>query len=83
MKLFIIRHQREDVTLDRSGLDFDSVEDRRVENVDTSVDTVSDVLLGFLDESINGGRVGVGENDTVFRGFIDFGDLSRVGKNGL
>jgi hypothetical protein len=75
VKLLILGHQREDVGFDRSRLDFDTVKDRRVEDVDTSVDTVSDVLLGLLDESVDGGRVGVGEDYTVFRGFVDLGDL--------
>lgn len=79
MELLVLGHEGENVALDRRGLDLDAVEDRRVEDVDTGVDAVSDVLLGLLYESVNRRRVGVREHDTVLRRLIDLGDLSTVG----
>jgi hypothetical protein len=46
-----------------------------VEEVDTGVDPVSDEFDGLLDESVNNGRVGLGNDDTVVGRLGDFGDL--------
>lgn len=78
MKLSVFRNQGEDVAFDRSRLDLDTVKDRRVEDVDTGVDSVSNVFLGLLDESVDRGKVGVSENDTVFRGLVDLGNLLNI-----
>jgi hypothetical protein len=55
--------------------DFDSVKDRWVEEVDTSIDPISDEFNWFLDESVNDCRVGFGDDDTVVGWFGDFGYL--------
>jgi hypothetical protein len=53
----------------------DAVKDLGVEEVDTGVDPVSDEFDGLLDESVNNGRVGLGDDDTVVGRLGDFGDL--------
>lgn len=53
----------------------DTVKDLGVEEVDTGVNPVSDEFNGFLDESINDCRVGLGDDDTVVGRFGDFGNL--------
>jgi hypothetical protein len=51
------------------------VQDARVEHVDTGIDPVADELDGLLDESVNHGASGLGDNDTVCRGLGNFRDL--------
>ena len=42
-----------------------SAEDARVEHVDTGVDAVADKLDGLLDETVDHGGCGLGNNDTI------------------
>lgn len=60
------------------------VQNAGVEHVDTSVDPVTNEFDGLLDESVNHGRVGLGDHDTVSRRLGDLGDhdgtFTLVGK---
>lgn len=62
----------------RTKTNLNSVQDRRVKDVDTSVDTVSDKFLGLLHKAIDGAAAGDGENDTKLGGLIDLGDLHQM-----
>lgn len=42
-----------------------SVQNGRVEHVDTGIDPVADEFDGLFDESVDHGRVGLGDNHTV------------------
>lgn len=60
---------------DRCGTQLNALQYGGIKDVDTSIDAVSDELYGFLDESINTrGVVGLVNDDTVFRRFLDFGN---------
>ena len=66
MKLTILGHGRESFLLDRSRTELDALEDAGVQDVDTSVDAVSDELDGLLNKAVDaGGVVGLVDNDTV------------------
>lgn len=75
VQLTILGHSREDLALNRRRLDLDAVEDRGVEDVDTGVNAVADVLLGLLDEAVDRGLARNSEDDTVLGGLVDLGDL--------
>lgn len=65
------------------GSEFNEVNNRGVEDVDTSIDSVANKLNGLLDESVNLSGVLFLDNDTVLGGFVDLGSdngtLTTVG----
>lgn len=70
--------------LDRRRAQLDALEHAGVQDVDTSIDTVSDEFDWLLDETVNPrGVVWLVNDDTVFRGFLnlcdDDGTLVAVG----
>ena len=50
-------------------------ENSGVEDIDTSIDLVTDKLLGLFNKTFNLGGFGVVDNNTIFGGVIYFGDL--------
>lgn len=73
MELTLLGDDGEDLLLNRSRLELDPVENGRVEEVDAGIDSVADELDGLLDESVDDGRVGLLDNDTVGRGLGNLG----------
>jgi hypothetical protein len=59
----------------RGKAHLNTVKDLGVEEVDTGVNPVSDEFDGFLNESINDCRAGLGDYDTVVGRLGDFGYL--------
>lgn len=53
MKLVVGGHGGEGLLLDRGGLELNTVQNSRVEDVDTSVDLVANKLDGLLDEAVD------------------------------
>lgn len=51
-----------------------------IEDVDTSVDSVSNKLDWFFDEPVNNGGAGFGHDDTVRGGLCNLCDLGRYGE---
>lgn len=75
MELAVSDHGRESLLLDGSRAQVDAVQDGRVEDVETGVDTVADELDGLLDESVDARRVGgLVDDDTILGGLFDLGD---------
>ena len=74
VQLLVAGHGREDLGLDRSRLDLDTVEDRRVEDVDAGVDAVANVLFRLLDKAVDGALARVGQDDAVLGRLVDLGD---------
>lgn len=61
--------------LNTRGSQLDSLQNTRVQDVDTSIDPVPYELYRLLDEAIDArGVVGLVYYDTVFRGFFNFCD---------
>ena len=56
----------------------DTLEHGWVEDVDTSVDSVSDEFNGLLYESVDGAGVGELNDDTVFRWLVNLCDEDRT-----
>lgn len=53
--------------LDGGRAQFDALQDRGVQDIDTSVDAVADKLDGLLDEAVDArGVIGLVDYDTVF-----------------
>jgi hypothetical protein len=52
----------------------DAIEHFWVEEVDTGVDPVADEFHRFLDETVDGSRVWLGNDHTIVGGFCDLGD---------
>jgi hypothetical protein len=75
VKLAILDDRRESLLLDGSRAQLDAVQNRRVEDVDTRVDAVSDELDGLLDEAVDA-RVVIGlvDNDSVLARLLDLCD---------
>lgn len=61
----------EGLLLDGGGLEVDDVDDRGVKDINTSVDAVANESLGLLNETVDLGRVGLVNNDTVLAGVLD------------
>lgn len=75
MELAVSNHGREGLLLNGSGAQIDAVENRSVQNVEASVDTVADEFNGLLDESVDARRVGgLVDDDTILGGLFDLGD---------
>lgn len=53
MELRVGSHHWESLLLDGGGFELDTVEDGRVEDVDTGVDLVADKLDWLLDEAVD------------------------------
>lgn len=53
IKLSLRRHYREDFLLNHAELGWNAVNDRRVENVDASIDLVADEVLRLFDELVD------------------------------
>lgn len=65
--------RREGFLLNRCGAQLDALQHAGVEDVDTSIDTVSNEFDRFLDETVNSrSMVWLVDNDTIFRGLFDF-----------
>ena len=53
--------------LDGGRAQFDALQDRGVQDIDTSIDAVADELDGLLDEAVDArGVIGLVDYDTVF-----------------
>ena len=79
VKLAVLDDRRESLLLDGGRAQLDAVQNRRVEDVDTSVDAVSDELDGLLDEAVDARRVvGLVDNDTVLARLLDLCDNDRT-----
>lgn len=75
MELTIGANGWEDFRLDGGWAELNTVENGWVENVDTSVDSVSYELDWFLNESVNARGVSwLVDNDTVLAWFFNLGD---------
>lgn len=75
VQLSVLAHGREGFLLDRRRAEFDALEDGGVEDIDTSVDAVSDKLNRLLDETIDSALVArFVYNDSVFRWLFDLCD---------
>lgn len=66
MQLVILDHGGEGLLLDRGRSELNALQNGGVEDVQASVDAVTNELDGLLDESVDEGRVaGLVDNDTV------------------
>lgn len=75
VQLAVTNHLGEGLLLDGGGAQLNALQDRGVQDVETSVDAVADELDRLLDETINAGRVvGLVHDDTVVGGLLDLGD---------
>ena len=65
MQLLVVGELWESLLLDRSGFWLDALEDGRVENIDTGIDTVANELLWLFNEAVDHGLAWVLHNNTV------------------
>jgi hypothetical protein len=77
MQFTITSHEWENFFFDRSWFRFDSVENFRVENVDSRVDSVADEFGWLLNEPLNVTTAGCADNDAIFGWFFNFSDLKQ------
>lgn len=77
MQLSVRGHVREHLALNRSRLDLNTVQDAGIEDVDASIDAISDELFRLLDEAIDSRLSGQGQDNTIFARLLDFRDLDR------
>lgn len=74
VELVVLDHGREGFLLNGGGTEFNSLQNRGVEDVHASIDTVADELNGLLDESVDTrGMVGLVNDNTVLGGLFDLG----------
>ena len=67
MQLAVAAYGGERFLLDGGRAQFDALQDRGVQDIDTSVDAVADKLDGLLDEAVDArGVIGLVDYDTVF-----------------
>ncbi|EEQ38382.1 mannose-1-phosphate guanyltransferase [Clavispora lusitaniae ATCC 42720] len=75
----LLNQKRESFFLNRGWLHFNSVNDRWVQDVQTSIDSVTDKLNWLLNESVNQvGSVSVVNNDTILGWLIDLSGNNRT-----
>lgn len=84
VQLLLLDQDREGLAFDGGWSHFDQVDDGRVEDVDTCVDSVADKLDWLFDESVDSvWNVSVVDNDTVLGRLVDLcgdnGGLTVVG----
>jgi hypothetical protein len=79
VQLTVLNDGRKSLALDGGGAELNSLQNTRVENVDTGVDPVSDELDRLLDEAVNARGVALFvDDDTVLGRLIDLGDHNRA-----
>lgn len=79
VQLAVLDNGGESLLLNGCGTEFDALEHRRIEDVDTGIDTVSNEFYRLLDEAVDSRwMVWLVHHNTIFRGLLDLCDDNRT-----